>query len=102
MPTTHIFAGNPLNRGEKERRDEAWIRSKALDSGSKFLPLWDSRVLISDTPQLELGWLDLSALVEAGFDWEPLFLGLQGETAHFAVDLYQKAEVGEELKENGK
>ena len=29
------------------------------------------------------------------------FLGLQGETAHFAVDLSQKTEVGEKLKENG-
>ena len=105
MPTTHVFAGNPLNRGEKERRDEAWIRSKAQDSASKFLPLWDSRVLIFDTPQPELGWLELSALAEAGFDWDPLFLGLQGETAHFAVDLSQKAPVGEKLgeklKENG-
>ena len=101
LPTPHVFAGNPLNRGEKERRDEEWIRSKALDSASKFLPLWDSQVLITENPQTELGWLDLSALAQAGFDWDPWFLGLQGETAHFAVDLSQKTEVGEKLKENG-
>ena len=99
MPTPHIFAGNPLDRGEKERRDEEWIRSKSRDSASKFLPLWDSRVLISGTTQPELGWLDLPTLAEAGFDWDPLFLGLQGETAHFAVDLSQKAPVGEKLGE---
>ena len=99
MPTTHVFAGNPLNRGERERRDEEWIRGKARDSASKFLPLWDSRVLISDTPQPELGWLNWSALAEAGFDWDPLFLGLQGETAHFALDLSKNAEVGEKLQE---
>ena len=101
MPTTHVFAGNPLNRGERERRDEEWIRTKARDSASKFLPLWDSRVLISDTLQPELGWLGCSALADAGFDWDPWFLGLQGVTAHFAVDLSQNAEVGEKLKENG-
>ena len=101
MPAPHIFAGNPLNRGEKERRDEEWIRRKAQDSTSKFLPLWGSQVLISDTSQPELGWLDRSALAEAGFDWDPWFLGLQGGTAHFAVDLSQKAEVGERLKETG-
>ena len=101
MPTTHIFAGNPLNRGEKERRDEEWIRSKAHDSASKFLPLWDSRVLISDASQPELGWLAWSALADAGFDWDPLFLGHKGETAHLAVDLSPKADVGERLEQKG-
>ena len=102
MPTPHIFAGNPLDRGERERRDEEWIRGKARDSASKFLPLWDSKVLIADTSQPELGWLDLSTLAESGFDWDPLFLGLQDEIAHFAVDLSRKTEVAEKLQEKDK
>ena len=34
----HIFADNPINRGETERRDEEWILQQAADPASRFLP----------------------------------------------------------------
>ena len=34
----HIFADNPINRGETERRDEDWILRQAEDPASRFLP----------------------------------------------------------------
>lgn len=47
MLNPHVFAGNPLDRGERERRDEEWISNKATDPKSKFLPMWDGKVLIT-------------------------------------------------------
>ena len=33
----HIFADNPLDRGDRERRDETWLAHKAEDSDTRFL-----------------------------------------------------------------
>ncbi len=38
MPKPHIFANNPLNRGEVERRYEGWIARQAHDAGRWFPP----------------------------------------------------------------
>ena len=35
---SHVYAGNPLDRGDRERRDEAWLIERAKDSTSRFLP----------------------------------------------------------------
>ena len=43
----HIFAGNPLDRGEVERRDENWINEKAKDPTSRFLPMRGPGVLVT-------------------------------------------------------
>ena len=38
---SHVYAGNPLDRGDRERRDPKWIADRANDLRSKFLPLRD-------------------------------------------------------------
>ena len=98
MREPHIFAGNPLDRGETERRDEEWIVRQAQDPQSRFLPLWGNRVLITESAQPELGWLPRAALDEAGFGTAPLFLGLQDGSAFFAVDLSKHPEAGGKLE----
>src|SRR5215467_13751894 len=35
----HVFAGNPLDRGDTYRRDQAWLDAQAINSQSRFLPL---------------------------------------------------------------
>jgi hypothetical protein len=42
----HVFAGNPLDRGDTYRRDQAWLEAQAINSKSRFLPLWQLNVLI--------------------------------------------------------
>ena len=54
MTKPHIFAGNPLNRGEVERRDEDWLKEKAKDLTSKFLPMRDLNVLITEDAEPEI------------------------------------------------
>ncbi|MCH7625975.1 MAG: hypothetical protein IIC83_08645, partial [Chloroflexi bacterium] len=87
MAYPHIFAGNPLDRGETERRDEEWISSKARDKGSRFLPMRDLNVLITEESQVQLGWVGVEELEQVSDDLSPMFLGMQEGTTYFAVDV---------------
>lgn len=90
----HIFAGNPLHRGEVERRDEDWIDAQVREPSSRFLPMRGPQVLVKDGTdaagagsEAGLGWLawrDLAPHLTAA---APLFLGLLDGIAHFAIDL---------------
>ena len=94
----HIFAGNPLDRGERERRDEAWITGRAKDQTSKFLPMSKLNVLLSEKSTTELGWITIDDLDRMGIDAIPVFLGLLDGAAHFAVDVSNFDGVTRELE----
>ena len=83
----HTFAGNPLDRAERERRDEAWIEAAGRAASSRFLPFRNLEVLVKDGPQPRLGWVDAGRLRSLAPDAAPLLLGLSEEVAYFAVDL---------------
>ena len=34
----HVFAGNPLDRGDVYRRDQQWLDEQAHNARSRFLP----------------------------------------------------------------
>ena len=87
MRAPHPFAGNPLDRGERERRDEAWVTAAAHAAGSRFLPFRNLDVLLHDLPQPRLGWLGAESVRTLAPDAQPMFLGLSDGVAHFAVDL---------------
>ena len=93
MRHLHTFAGNPLDRGEQERRDEAWIESAARASSSRFIPFRNLEVLLTGDPQPRLGWLTADRLRSLEPDAMPLLLGLSDGAAHFAVDLTACPEV---------
>ena len=87
MRAPHPFAGNPLDRGDRERRDEAWIATAARAAESLLLPFRNLDVLLNDLPQPSLGWLHTARVRALAPDAEPMFLGLYDGTAHFAADL---------------
>ena len=68
MSTSHIYSGNPLDRGDRERRDEEWITSMASDPTSKFLPIKDLNVLVSQGSKGGLGWLHVDEIRKLGID----------------------------------
>ena len=94
MPFAHIFANNPLDRGERERRDEEWIAQAARNPDTRFLPFRDLNVLLAGHDQPALGWVSRSLLTDHAGDsadaagaGEAILLGLRHGVAHFAVDL---------------
>ena len=98
---SHVYAGNPLDRGDRERRDSNWIADRATDLGSKFLPLWDLEVLVSEGPLNGLGWLGIEELRRLRVDTSVIFLGLLEETAYFTIDVSESERTVRGLLESG-
>ena len=97
----HIFAANPLDRGERERRDEEWLSKVPTDLRSKFLPMGDLNVPIAPGIGQELAWISSAELERAGVDAKPLFLGLIDGVAHFVVDVTEHRQAMAEFQDRG-
>ena len=81
----HVFADNPLDRGDQQRRDEVWLRESAEDPVSRFLVMPELDVPLDDGHEPTLSWLGARDLKWFGVDGEPVFLGLTDGVAHFAL-----------------
>ena len=101
MSTSHIYSGNPLGRGDRERRDEEWITSMASDPTSKFLPIKDLNVLVSQGSKGGLGWLHVDEIRKLGIDNSALFLGLLNGVACFVIDISNQEHAIQELSDSG-
>ena len=87
MSITHTFSGNPLDRGDNERRDSRWLAKSQRDTKSRFLPFWQLNVLVRHDSELTLGWLNGDRLDGFSGDVPPVFLGTRDDIAHFAIDV---------------
>ena len=87
MAAAQIFAGNPMDRGERERRDEDWIRRAALGDEARFLLLWNLKAPLSAGRNARLSWVSRADLDRLGLKTEPVLLGLLDDVAHFAADV---------------
>ena len=85
--STHIFAGDPLDRVDAARRDPVWVESQINASSSRFLPFWGMKVLASNGPQPKLAWQDRDILRHLAEHALPVLLGSRDDVAHFAVDV---------------
>jgi NAD+ diphosphatase len=93
----HVFAGNPLDRGDVQRRDQQWLEAQASNPQSRFLPLWQLNVLIHSASETRLGWLNPTEVARLTIDVPPVFLGLLEGIAHFAIDISQLGDARHEL-----
>ena len=100
--TPHIFAGNPLDRGEAERRDEKWLADRARQADSCFLPMHNLNVLVNAGPPAALAWLDYDEVDALNTDAEPVFLGLLDGKAHFVADVSDVADARRVLASGGR
>lgn len=96
------FAGNPLDRVSEKRTDAAWIDARWRDAASRVLPLRRLEPLLLDqlldaSPQLGLLPTEVAnSLASEGAT--RIFLGLDGDTAVFALDVSNLSdEAGAEL-----
>ena len=81
----HVFAGNPLDRGEVERRDDEWVTSQATLPSSRMLPMWQLNVPVS--PEHALTWMNPQEIRKLNVEAQPIFLGLLDGVSHFVVDV---------------
>ena len=102
MDVPHVYAANPLDRGERERRDEEWISRMGKNPGSRLLPMNELNVPIAPAPGHGLVWLDPQTLEHLGVDNEPVFLGLMDGAAHFVVDVTGNEPAAAALQDSGR
>ena len=88
----HVFAGNPLDRGEVERRDEDWIADNGPGPGQLFscpcaAPPCLVNAAATGNGEPALGWLTWPDLEPHVLAASPLLLGMQDGATYFAIDL---------------
>lgn len=101
MNISHIYSGNPLDRGDRERRDEQWITDMTKERTSKFLPMRDLNVLVLQGSQSGLSWLSVDDMRQLGIGSNALFLGLLDGVACFVVDISGHEHAVRELSDGG-
>ena len=86
------FSGSPLNRASEKRTDSNWIESKRRDPSSLVLPMRRLEPFLLGSqkadPPIELG-LVRTEIADSllGAEAPCIFLGLDGDTAVFALDV---------------
>ena len=98
MMRPHVFAGNPFDRGETQRRDNAWLDAQAKAPQSRFLPIWQLNILVQAESDMRLGWLNPSDMAHIEAHVPPIFLGLLDGVSHFAIDVSSLGDPVQELK----
>jgi NAD+ diphosphatase len=95
------FAGSPLNRASEKRTNPDWIEAKLHDPGSLVFPMWRLEPFLLGSQKLaspaKLGLLR-PGIAEglASGEAPSIFLGLDGETALFALDISAASNPAEE------
>lgn len=87
MKDPHLFAGSPLDREGRRRRDPDWVAARIEDPTSRFLVLAQLEVLVTVGSEPKLAWArgDVRELVDR--DVDPVLLGTLDGVTHFAVDV---------------
>ena len=99
----HVFAGNPLDRGEVQRRDPNWLADAPHKPGARFLPLQSLKIALADPESEEfttpaLRWFDHDALREHFETGTTVLLGLENDEPRFAVDICGSKQVPKNCK----
>lgn len=84
----NFFAAQSVDRLPARRPDDNWIRNRIRDTRSRIVPIWRSRNLLSGADALHpvlLSALDLAD--HPALEEHCVFLGCQGETVYFAVEI---------------
>ncbi len=88
-PVTNVFAGNPLDRASARRSDEAWVAEQFAAPDARMLALWNGVPLLTREGETwRVAYLPPGLAGQlAPTDERRLFLGLDGDTPVFAIDL---------------
>ena len=85
----NTFAGNPLDRASERRGDAAWLAARLERAESRAVALWNGAPLVETDAEGEARLVRFPARLArelSGGEERLLFLGLDGDTALFALD----------------
>jgi len=88
MARPNFYSSNDLNRMDDQRRDPAWVADQLAQSGTRLVPVWRHRNLVTrqDVPRA----IFLETAISEGLlslAQDVVVLGLLGQTAYVALDL---------------
>jgi NAD+ diphosphatase len=83
---TVTFGGSGLDRAAHLRTDPQAIEGMLRDPATRILPVWRGKPLFAGEPRT-LAWVETGHPSLAPADEAPVFLGLEGGTPRFAVDI---------------
>lgn len=87
-PYRHFYAGLGLDRVSLLRRDAAWIQARLADPASVLVPVWRAQNFVRTGDMPAAARLTIATAAElVGLAREVVLLGLEGETACFALEL---------------
>ena len=100
MPLKHnLYAGGALDRAAPLRKDQAWISARQSAATSRLLPVWRSLTLVDSTDASAPTLVNIAAAEAADLlalpGVETALLGLDGDSAYFALDLSRALEAPE-------
>jgi NAD+ diphosphatase len=86
----NFFANSPLDRASHRRVDKEWLATAFADKRSLFMPVWKLMPFLikGREGKHEAGWITSElalALMRPGTT--TIFLGVNNDVAHFAIDL---------------
>lgn len=89
MHVVNFYAGMPFDRGDALRKQAERIRALLADPRSRVIPLWRHRHLVTAGDMPQPVWFSVEQfrhVIETA-EVETVLLGLDGEVAHFCIDL---------------
>jgi NAD+ diphosphatase len=86
----NVFANSPLDRASHRRVDKEWLAAAFADKRSLFMPVWKLMPFLikGREGKHEAGWITSElalALMRPGTT--TIFLGINNDIAHFAIDV---------------
>jgi NAD+ diphosphatase len=92
------FAGSKLDRASHLRTDAGWLEARLADPATRILPLWNLQPLLIGSGDAVRAAVFAPGLCEqlAAPDAACIFLGLDGDRAHFALDISAAADPARE------
>jgi len=88
----NCFARRPVERASHQRQDEEWIAGRLKDPGTCFIPVWQTKNLVTDEKIPRAVFLkqpDAGGLIPAAES--VILLGQEDGTAYFAIGLQSDA-----------
>jgi NAD+ diphosphatase len=88
MPTRNVFSGRYLDRASHLRADPAWYSTALADAGSRALPMWHAKNLVTEDDVPRAAYLPLGRVPpERRGSGELILLGRFDGIHYFAYDI---------------